>query len=130
MQISGTSLEFFLNPIAMASGQRPTAGTIYPLAFLRVVQKVEGGYLMCFESPMGDSETAELVFVKTTMELPENFHFMDMAHFGAFVGPYQYQAVSGFTRSVYEFDMFSDEENGWVLERLHQKPSTKGFIAR
>jgi TPR repeat protein len=129
MPINGTSLEFYLSPLVLASGQRPTVGTIYPLAFLRVVQKVESGYLMRFESPMGDSETAELVFVKTSTEFPENYHFMDTAHFGVYVGPFQYQAVDGFNRSIYQFDMFSDEANGWVLERLHQKPSTKGFPA-
>jgi hypothetical protein len=105
--------------------RRPAVGTIFPLAGLRVVQKVEGGYLMFTGRAWGESEAPEFVLLNSTMDLPENFQFTDIGHFARYAGTYQYQAVNGFTRSTCQFDMFSDEVNGWVLERLLQKPSTK-----
>jgi TPR repeat protein len=129
MPISGISLEPYLDPNVLAWGERPTVGTIYSLQFLRVVQKVENGYLMRFESPFGDSAAVELALLKTTADLPESFQFTDMGHFAVYSGPFQYQAVNGFTRSIYRFDMLPDEANGWVLERLGQRASAKPLQA-
>ncbi len=112
----------------------PEVGTIFPMVTLRVVQKVEGGYLMhpwreIYPIPGWVDSVPELVFIYTSADLPENFLFTDIKHFARYAGPYQYQAVNGFTRSTLEFDMFSDEVNGWVLERLCQKPSAKPLQA-
>ncbi len=125
MPIGGITLEYYLNPEVLAWGERPTVGAIYQLQFLRVEQKVNDGYLMRYESPFGGSAAAELVFLKTPTEFPENFQFTDMGHFAVYAGPYQYQAVNGFTRSIYRFDMFPDVANGWVLDRPHQKAIAK-----
>lgn len=92
-------------------------GTIYSLQLMQIFQKVPGGYLMQ-AAPSSEPFSTELAFLKTDMDLSENKEFLDISPFAVCTGTYEYVAVNGFTRSIFEFSLLSDEANGYVIERL------------
>ena len=118
---TGVGIGIYTNPDAVAMGERPTAGTIFNLNFMQVVQKVPDGYFLQW-APPGQAGSGELVFLRTNLELTENALFLSGGYWAVFTGPYQYQAVNGFNRTVYRFVLLNRQPttNAHDVESLDQ----------
>ena len=110
-------------------GQVPAKGTIYILTFMRMIQKVPNGYMMRADPPAGGAVSTEPAFLKTEMDLPENAIFLDTAHFAFCNGTYEYEAVNGFARKIWEFSPLTDEANRYVMERLRKRQDEQDVAA-
>ena len=106
LPLATVAIGYITNPDAIAMGTRPNLGTIYNLYLMKVMEKVPGGYFLQW-APPGHFEEGDPVFLQTELDLREDALFMTNEYWAVFTGPFQYQNMRGFNRSIYGFALLT-----------------------
>ena len=106
LPIATDAIGYITDPYAAAMGVKPTVGMIFNLYLTKVTQKVPGGYFL-YWAPPGHSEEGDPIFLRTELDVREDVLFTTNDYWAVFTGPYQYQNIKGFRRSIHGFDLLT-----------------------